>query len=150
MKAFSSNGVLTVAIVVGVAGCGAGRGGNAQQVVAAARAPLLAAEHRNVRAFCGAYTPQVQRQLVLDRRPRISGDCEDAMRALIANPQLARVYERVAAGVRVIDVVIQGNRATAHIGLASATASTMAFSKTSDGRWLIASLGFSAHLANIR
>jgi ketosteroid isomerase-like protein len=150
MRAGLGSVMVTGAVLVVLTGCGAGggRSGDRQQIVTAAKAPLLAAQHRDVRAYCEAYTPRAAHQLVLNRRPRVSGGCEDAMRALVTDPQIAQLDGRVAAGARLSDVVIRGDRATAQIRLVlGAPASTMTFVKEPDGRWLIASLAFSANVS---
>lgn len=117
-----------------------------QPIVDAAAAPLVAGEHHDVRAFCDAYTPQAAHELVRDRRPRIAGDCESAMRALVDNPLLGQLDARVLTAQRVTDVVIQGDRATARITSGSRGGVVMRFAKTPSGRWKIATLSFSSQI----
>jgi type IV pilus biogenesis protein CpaD/CtpE len=115
-------------------------------IVAAAAAPLMAGEHHHVRAFCDAYTPQAARELVRDRRPRIAGDCETAMRALVENPLLGQLDARVLTAQRVRNVVIHGDQATVRVTSGSRGGVVVRFANTPSGHWKIASLSFSSQI----
>jgi hypothetical protein len=136
-------------LMVAVVGCGSG-GAITQPIVAAADAPFVAGEHHDVRAFCDAYTPQPAHELVLERQPRIAGDCEAAMRAFVDSERVGSLYQRGLADQLVTDVAIRGDHATARISSRSAGGGyTMRFAKTPDGDWKIAGQSRSASLTVI-
>lgn len=143
----SRGGIVGVVVAVGLAGCGGASGkrdGGSREVagiVAAVRAPLIAGLHHDVRAFCAAYTPQAERQLVHDRAPRVAGGCVSRLRAQLNNPLLARIDRRILAGLRVSKVVIRGRSASALVRpIPGDAGSVETFRESSGGRWQIATV----------
>jgi hypothetical protein len=134
-----------------LAGCGGGGSGEVVEVVAAARAPLVAGVHRDVRAFCAAYTAQAARRLVLERKPRVAGGCEAAVRFFVDDPWFAQVDRRDLADLRVSDVVIQGRRARARVRETpgNGAGSVETFREARNGRWQIASLDHSSGVTTV-
>lgn len=145
-----SGEIVGIVMAIGLAGCGGGVGRDVAPIVKAARAPLEAGVHRDVRAFCAAYTPQAARQLVLDRRPRVDGSCEDAVRVVVDNPGFAQIDRRVLSGLRVSDVVIRGRRATARVRESPGDAGSVeTFLRAPKGQWQIAATGHSSRATTI-
>ena len=139
-SAVASGGIVGL-LVAGLAGCGGRNSAEVVDVVAAARAPLVAGVHRDVRAYCAAYTAEGARRLVLDRKPRVAGGCEAAVRFFVDDPGFAQMDRRDLADLRVSDVVIRGRRASARVREApgKGNGSVETFREARNGRWQIAS-----------
>jgi hypothetical protein len=127
----------TLAAALALAGCGTTAGTHSGPITAAAKAPWVAAEHRDLHAYCDAYTPSGARQLVQDLKPPTHTPCQVALRPFVVYRVWGAIDARILAHLHITHVSIHGSHASAWIQDASSRGYTMSFARGSDGRWRI-------------